>query len=333
MPIVDQDASGVGLLLAARSGDIEIVRSLVRQGAELEQRDILGDNGLLKAARYGHAQVVELLLMAGADVNAYDNNGWTALHTSIANGREEVVFALLSGYHQSVSINIEATNSNGDTPLHMAAFHGREWAVEILLRLGVNRGATNDRGERPFEVARHNTVRAMIGPSTGSPNQDEERHAYGFEEGEGYVPRNIPTNATFGNRPIGGGNGPENAETGAGVVEGVGRRSFDSTPSSKAANWGVHGVLNQLEEHTLPSVEQESVKNGDNERFDRLLDGSRLESSHVSTETEQGFASLQKRGSDSSFEEASSEGELSFDSRMAQHYLAEENIDCGVGGH
>ena len=34
MPIVDQDASGVGLLLAARSGDIEIVRSLVRQGAE-----------------------------------------------------------------------------------------------------------------------------------------------------------------------------------------------------------------------------------------------------------------------------------------------------------
>lgn len=52
-------------------------------------------------------KVVELLLMADADVNAYDNNGWTALHTSIANGREEVVFALLSGYHQSVSINIE----------------------------------------------------------------------------------------------------------------------------------------------------------------------------------------------------------------------------------
>lgn len=52
-------------------------------------------------------KVVELLLTAGADVNAYDNNGWTALHTSIANGREEVVFALLSGYHQSASINLE----------------------------------------------------------------------------------------------------------------------------------------------------------------------------------------------------------------------------------
>ncbi|CAN0137843.1 unnamed protein product [Ectocarpus sp. 6 AP-2014] len=332
---VDQDASGVGLLLAARSGDIEIVRSLVRQGAELEQRDILGDSGLLKAARYGHAQVVELLLMAGADVNAYDNNGWTALHTSIANGREDVAFALLSGHHQPASINMEATTSNGDTPLHMAAFHGREWAVEILLRLGANRGAINDRGERPVQVARHNTVRAMLGPSTGSPNHNEELaagFASSFEEGEGDVPRNIPTNASFGHGTIGGGNRRENAETGAGVVGGVGRRSFYETPSSKAKNWRVHGVPSQLEKSTLPPVEQESEKIGDNKHFDRLLNGS-LVSSRVSTETEEGSASLQKRGSDSSFEEASSEGELSLDSRMAQHDLAEEILDCSTGDH
>lgn len=218
----------------------------------------------------------------------------------------------------------------------MAAFHGREWAVEILLRLGANRGAINDRGERPVQVARHNTVRAMLGPSTGSPNQDEEPaagFASSFEAGEGDVPRNIPTNANFGHRTIGGGNGRENAETGAGVVEGVGRRSFYETPSSsKAKNRRVHGVLSQLEKSTSPSVEQESGKIGDNEHCDRLLNGS-LVSSHVSTETEQGFASLQKQGSDSSFEEASSEGELSLDSRMAQHYLAEEIIDCGTGDH
>ncbi|CAM9664114.1 unnamed protein product [Ectocarpus sp. 12 AP-2014] len=332
---VDQDASGVGLLLAARSGDIEIVRSLIRQGAELEQRDILGDSGLLKAARYGHAQVVELLLMAGVDVNAYDNSGWTALHTSIANGREEVAFVLLSGYHQPASINIEATTSNGDTPLHMAAFHGREWAVEILLRLGANRGAINDRGERPIQVARHNTVRAMLGPSTGSPNQDEESaagFASSFEEGEGDVPRNIPTNANFGHRTIGGGNGRENAAPGAGVVEGVGRPSFYETSSYKAKNRRVHRVLSQMEKSTFPSVEQESRTIGDNEHFDRFLNGS-LVSSHVSTETEVGFASLQKRGSDSSFEEASSEGELSLDSRMAQHDPAEEIIPCGTGDH
>ncbi|CAM9712556.1 unnamed protein product [Ectocarpus sp. 4 AP-2014] len=332
---VDQNASGVGLLLAARSGDIEIVRSLVRQGAELEQRDILGDSGLLKAARYGHAQVVELLLMAGADVNAYDNNGWTALHTSIANGREEVAFALLSGYHQPASINMEATTSNGDTPLHMAAFHGREWAVKILLRLGANREAINDRGERAVQVARHNTVRAMLGPSTGSPNQDEEPaagFASSFEEGEGDVPRNSPTNANFGHRTICGGNGRENADPGAGVVEGVGRRSIFETPMSKEKNRRVHRVLSQMEKSTLPAVEQESGKIGDNEHFDRLLKGS-LVSSRVSTETEVGFASLPKRESDSSFEEASSEGELSLDSGMAQNYPAEEIIHCGTGDH
>lgn len=213
----------------------------------------------------------------------------------------------------------------------MAAFHGREWAVEILLRLGADREATNDRGERPAQVARHNAVRAVLGPSTRSPNQDEEPaagFAYSFEEGGGDVPRNIPNNANFGNRTIGGGNGPENLEADAGAVEGVGRHSFYETPSSKATNRRVHGVLSQLEKSTLPSVEQEFVKEGDNETFDRLLNGS-LVSSHVSTETEQGFASLQKRGSDCSFEEGSSEGDLSLDGRMAQHYLEEESFSTG----
>ncbi|CAB1115177.1 unnamed protein product [Ectocarpus sp. CCAP 1310/34] len=325
---VHQDASGVGLLLAARSGDVEFVRSLVRQGAELEQRDILGDSGLLKAARYGHAQVVKLLLVAGADVNAYDNNGWTAFaHVDREWPRGGGLRAPLQLSSASIDQHGGATTSNGDTPLHMAAFHGREWAVEKLLRLGANRGAINDRGERPVEVARHNTVRAMLGPSTGSPNQDEEPavgFASSFEEGEGDVPRNIPTNTKFGHRTIGGGNGRENADPGAGVVEGV-RRSFYETPSSKAKNRRVHRVLSQMEKSTLPSVEQESGKIGDNEQFDRSLNGS-LVSSHVSTETEVRFASLQKRGSDSSFEEASSEGELSLDSRMAQHYPAEEII-------
>lgn len=55
---VDRDAARVDLNLAARSGDIDVVRSQLRRPCtDLETRDILGDTGLLKASRYGHAEV------------------------------------------------------------------------------------------------------------------------------------------------------------------------------------------------------------------------------------------------------------------------------------
>lgn len=56
---VDVEAAGVDLHLAARSGDVQVIRSLVqRSGTDVESRDILGDTALLKAARYGHTEVL-----------------------------------------------------------------------------------------------------------------------------------------------------------------------------------------------------------------------------------------------------------------------------------
>lgn len=56
---VDVEAAGVGVHLAARSGDVQVVQSLVqRPGTDVEARDILGDTALLKAARYGHTEVL-----------------------------------------------------------------------------------------------------------------------------------------------------------------------------------------------------------------------------------------------------------------------------------
>lgn len=56
---VDVEAAGIDVHLAARSGDAQVVRSLVqRPGTDMEARDILGDTALLKAARYGHTEVL-----------------------------------------------------------------------------------------------------------------------------------------------------------------------------------------------------------------------------------------------------------------------------------
>lgn len=55
---VDVQAAGIDVHLAARSGDIQVIRSMVqRPGTDVDARDVLGDTALLKAARYGHTEV------------------------------------------------------------------------------------------------------------------------------------------------------------------------------------------------------------------------------------------------------------------------------------
>ena len=67
------------LIRSAKDGDIEKVKQLIVQGADVNAKDVSGKTALLWAAWYGHTEVVKLLIQAGADVNAKDDEGRTAL--------------------------------------------------------------------------------------------------------------------------------------------------------------------------------------------------------------------------------------------------------------
>lgn len=66
------------LIEASKSGDIEKVKSLLAEGADVHVIDKDGVTALMHASENGHAEVIELLLNKGADVNAKTNNGVTA---------------------------------------------------------------------------------------------------------------------------------------------------------------------------------------------------------------------------------------------------------------
>jgi len=66
------------LMLAAFDGNLEAVRLLLLQGADVNARDKDGDTALMFAAFRGHAAIVSLLLAHGANVYARAKNGWTA---------------------------------------------------------------------------------------------------------------------------------------------------------------------------------------------------------------------------------------------------------------
>jgi len=66
-------------------------------GEDVNKRDELGRTPLMYAARDGNLEKVKQLLKRGADVNLQDNNGRTALRYATAFGYEEII-ALLKSY-------------------------------------------------------------------------------------------------------------------------------------------------------------------------------------------------------------------------------------------
>jgi ankyrin repeat protein len=120
---------------AAMRGDLEAVRALVKQGADVNAAQGDGMTALHWAARKGELELVELLVYAGANPGAVTRNGaYTPLHLASQTGNAGVVRALLKA-----GANPDAhTSSGGATPLHFAAATGSAEAVRALLEGGAD---------------------------------------------------------------------------------------------------------------------------------------------------------------------------------------------------
>lgn len=78
------DALGGGLLhQAAKKGNLDEVRRLIEDGANVNVKDENSDTPLYIAVGQGHKEIAELLISKGADVNVVCTLGYTPLHWAV----------------------------------------------------------------------------------------------------------------------------------------------------------------------------------------------------------------------------------------------------------
>ena len=149
---------------ATKRGDVEEVRALIQQGADVNEAYGDGMTALHWAAERGDLRVAEVLIAAGASVEAGTRIGhYTPLHIAAKAGWPEVVAALIEA---GVDVNVATTNS-GATPLHLAASAGSADVIRLLVQHGadVNSG-DGAAGQTPlmFAVAfnRVDAIRALL---------------------------------------------------------------------------------------------------------------------------------------------------------------------------
>ena len=137
---------------AARRGEVETVRSLLAQGADVNGAQGDGMTALHWAAERGDVEIAELLISARANVQAGTRIGaYTPLHIAGKRGHAEVARMLLE---RGADVNARTTNT-GSTPLHLAAaaFNGED-VVGALLDRGADVNAREgSAGQTPLMFA------------------------------------------------------------------------------------------------------------------------------------------------------------------------------------
>ena len=150
------------LMNAVKNNDVALVRELISQGININELDVNKDAPLIIAAYKGYTEIVKSLLKAGADVSVVDPGmKATALHAAAYAGNAEVAKLLIE---YKIDVNKQGPY-NGYTALHDAVWQNNIETAQILIEAGANLNIKSHTGETPLEFAKsrnHREIMALI---------------------------------------------------------------------------------------------------------------------------------------------------------------------------
>ena len=160
---------------AVMRGDIDSVRTLLQQGADVNAPQGDGMTALHWAAQRGDAELTAMLVFGGANAGAVTRIGqYTPLHLASASTNAAVVEALIKA-----GANVAAKTTNtGATPLHMAAGAGQSpTIIKTLLDHGADVNAKESEwGQTPLIFAASHEPRRRRSPAPQTRRGSEHRN-------------------------------------------------------------------------------------------------------------------------------------------------------------
>jgi ankyrin repeat protein len=155
-------AGDTPLMVAARNGNLEIVKLLIEHGATIDLGKEAGERTpLLEAAGQGHVEILKYLIAKGADVNAR-GKGLTPLIAACSRGylhfgppgdhTRTIHILLESG--ADVNVQDESWLKSGRTPLMYAVTQGDAALVHDLLARGAKLDLKNKDGDTASSLAK-----------------------------------------------------------------------------------------------------------------------------------------------------------------------------------
>jgi ankyrin repeat protein len=129
---------------AIKDGNLEVIKKLIKAGADVNIQDEIGDTPLFLAVdNIQYDTVVELLKIENIDVNIQNKDKCTALMLASIDGSLDIVLKLLE--HKNINLNIE--DVDGNTALMISVREGHLEIAKALIEANAEVNIKNNKKE------------------------------------------------------------------------------------------------------------------------------------------------------------------------------------------
>ncbi len=142
-----QKKSTYPLVTAAAKGDLSKVKSYVKKGENINQKNRARWTALAYAVKFDHMDIVKYLIENGADINQTVNTGETPLQIALKNGKYNIAKYLVS---QKADVN--KPDMMNMPPLAWAVKDANMEKVKFLVENGANVNQQNISGRTPLDM-------------------------------------------------------------------------------------------------------------------------------------------------------------------------------------